>query len=326
MSLVNITPIMTSNTTPSPYVVSASSEFATSQQAWYAFNNLFDDCWVTNGIANGWIKIDFGSVKKIDAISLYARNDATLAKTESANNFILYGSNDNILYEQIISINNQALWTIKEGRLYRLPASVTYRYYKLILNNNGGTNLSISEVKLWQDDGATTTVTNVEASMDYCLPKNSTLAMNQRQNDNREGLLGFANDGDNYGTLWMINHIGKAQIPMAGVKYDVLFDGIASTSGIPYSLSKPFTKYKSLIIMGGFQNGSRAVNVMLIPVKSIAISNATNDIGYSLSSFSKGDCYYYCDFYFDTEESFVINAISNAWWTGISISKVYGMY
>lgn len=325
MALVNITPVMTSSTTPSPYVVTGSSALDATKSAWYALDGSATTWWHSaSGVAQ-WLKIDFGSSKKVDAISI--TSNAT--NTSAPKNFILYGSNDDITYEKILECNNEMFWTSGgETRLYKLPNSVAYRYYKLTTSaDNGYGYIVINELKFWQDDSVIEYVTNANASRNYCLPKNSTNIMMNRQNDLREGLLGFANDPDDrYGTLYMIDDKGHAIIPMSRlVDADLLFDGVAGTASASYSLIKSFKKYKYLIMIGGFDSGTRSVNPIIIPTDMISITPTTPYKDFSISVISSTTCYYYITFVFDSETSIKILSLATAYWTNPAISKIYGI-
>jgi hypothetical protein len=277
MALIDITPVMTSNNIPSPYIVSASSIYNATYDAWKAFDNntsLESNAWLTaNGTNTGWIKLDFSVKTKISAFSVSSHSGGSI-NNQFPKTFILYGSNDDIVYDYIKKVDSQILWAYnatKETRMFLLDAPVIYRYYKLVISENNGYSayVSIGELKFWQDDGATQTITNLKASMNYCLPRNTTLAFNQRQNDSREGMLAYANDIDNYGTLWMINNKGQAQIPLARTKNDVLFDGVANTKNVPYVMINSYKKYNSLLVIGGINNGTGCVSGIEIPTSKI---------------------------------------------------------
>jgi hypothetical protein len=324
MGLVDITPIMTSNTTPSPYVVSASSIWSTQYDVYKAFdgsNTATDDRWGTvSGTNTGWVKIDFGSAKKIDAFSIICGNIASNNVATMPKSFSLYGSNDDISYEKIIEFSNEIFWSSLEARLYKLLQSVTFRYYKIVISANNGesSNTSIGDIKFWQDDGSTTAITNVEASMDYCLPKNSTLAMNQRQNDNREGLLGFANDGNNYGTLWMINHIGKAQIIKAAMSQgDILYEGYASSG----ALLKSPSNYQYLLITVAMDSNGGCAQTFLIRT-----TNLPSNILYS--AYATSSFYAYSLFLFGVNGSFSLTDTQRVvgWSHPANVSRVIGIY
>jgi hypothetical protein len=319
MALVDITPIMTSNTTPAPYVVSASSEYGSTLRAYNAFNPNGE--WVSAASTpTGWLKIDFGSATKTDALSINGRGGEL---NTNVKNFIIYGSSDDLIYEQIKSVDNQILWTSNETRLFTFDKTVTYRYYKIVISsNNGGAVVGIVRIMFWQDDGAFVHVTNIKSSGLNTLPHNSTLAMKQRQNDGREFLLGVADDTSNYGTLWMINSSGQAEIPKAAMaKSDILFDGTANTVGTNYSMISSYKNYSYLLVAGGIGNGTEEQNNILINTNLIISKNNQFGIGYyNSTTYFWGIC-----FGFTSETVLVIAAIPTVGWTASCIQKIYGI-
>lgn len=137
---------MTSNTSPSPLVASASSVYNTTYQAWRAFDGIKDvNAWLT--VANtttGWIKLDFGRKVIINVLKMTCRGGTTDAITKAMpKDFEIYGSNDDSTYTLLGTINNQTNWSFLEERLFVINNSAEYRYIKLnILNNNGFTEYS----------------------------------------------------------------------------------------------------------------------------------------------------------------------------------------
>lgn len=331
MALTNITPVMTSNTTPSPYTASASSVYSSTYDAWKAFNETLvdsNDAWATaTNSATGWIKLDFGTPTKIDAITIVMRNIVTETSGVQPKTFILYGSNDDSSFEQIMKIDNQILWNPLESRLYKLPSSAQYRYYRLnITENGGGTIIVIGELKFWQDNQALAYVTGGKASQVHTLSKNSTFNIKSRINDPREGLLGFACDDDNYGTLWLVNNKGTAQIPRAGMMTaEPIFDGAANTISTTYTMTQSYKRYKYLLIMGGTTSGTLVTMSNLIPTKTIILSKTYQ---YTLAVTGNSSYYYYMTFDFTSETTFKLDdkAGVGTGWTDPAISKIFGLY
>ena len=327
MALIDITPKMTSNTTPEPYVVSASSMWNATFEAWKAFNgtvvDIYDGWSSARNIITGWLKIDFGSAKRIDAFSVTSRNIDDMTITPK--NFILYGSNDDISYEKIYEANNEILWHTKELRLFKLQNYVSYRYYKITFSANNG-NISytgVGYIKFWQDDDIVSYISNRNASLHYCLSKNTTDNIMSRQNDEREGLLGFANDFDNYGTLYMINNRGRAIIPISSTKQELIFSGNASTTGI-YSTSKTFNTYKSINITANIVSSSvTSLTTITIPVDDFLLS--TSSSSYRISIPSNATNIGYIDIYYVSENTFNIT-VTLGDFTSIAITKIYGIY
>jgi hypothetical protein len=139
--------------------------------------------------------------------------------------------------------------------------------------------------------------------------------MLQRQNDNREGLLGFANDIDNYGTLYMINNKGKAQIPIARTKNKLLFNGVASVVG-DYTLSDTIDNYSLIIIAHGYGNtGIQSAIYTVDTLKFYYNKGALCNVVHGNSSVS-----YYSTFIIH-QSTLTVSAISTE-----VIYQIYGIY
>lgn len=149
---INVTPVMTGNTTPSPYVVSSSSVYSTSYPAWKAFNNsiaLESDGWLSSSSAStGWIQIDIGKSILVNCYSLVKTNvgNANVLPKD----FTLQGSNDGITFIDLHTANNQTNWTNEEVRFYNFNNINKYRYYRLnIKANNGHAYTGVGELNFY---------------------------------------------------------------------------------------------------------------------------------------------------------------------------------
>lgn len=324
MSLINITPVMTSNTTPSPYVVNSSTVYG-SFYAWKAFNNINtveNDAWVST-TSTGWISLYFGTIVTIKAFSISASVLTGTYNTTSPKNFTLQGSNDGINYKDLKSFSNEVNWTHGETRIFVLDNEYSYPYFRLnITANNGYGVVEIGELKFLRDYH-TEYINSTKASLLYCLPKNTTNAMISRLNDFREGLLGFANDGDNYGTLWMINNLGKSMMPMAATKQEQIFSGNASVTGT-YSVSEVFNTYNFINITANIVSSSvTSLTTITIPVDDFLLS--TSSSSYRISIPSNATNIGYIDIYYVSENTFNIT-VTLGDFTSIAITKIYGIY
>jgi hypothetical protein len=323
MALINITPKMTSNTSPAPYVASASSEYGIGNSAWVAFDGAMTsgNCWATqpNAIA-GWVQIDFSIKTRINAFSIVSRG---IDLNQHPKDFSLMGSNDGVNFQTIFTPSPQTNWGVVESRLFELGFSVSFRYYKIdIKTNNGGGITVISEIIFWQEDGVTDFIENKKASLNYCLPKASTHVMKNRQNDNREGLLGFANDNNQeYGTLYMVDSKGQAIIPKASMATPtVLFDGNANAIG-NYTLTQSIADFKYIIVDSSTSDDTANVQ-NFIRVNDI-IFNTTTHI---LSTQITGMTYKYTIVYkFINTTTFNIYVCNFETWTGCKISRIIGI-
>jgi len=137
LSYSYLNPLMTSNTTPSPYVASAS---ATSQGApWNAFDGNTSSKWNPPGHSGDWVKLDVGSNIVINKFKYKGLNSQYDVK-----GYTLQGSTDDITYTTLSTGNlPQSASAIETS----FSNSTPYRYYKLIVNSNqlniGGTVVSI---------------------------------------------------------------------------------------------------------------------------------------------------------------------------------------
>lgn len=155
-SLTNVTPIMTSNTTPAPYVASSSSEFSTNNKAYRAFDSSITQptFLLASGQQTGYLKLDFGANRLVSNFSLKA-NSSTMSTTTDymPKDFEIYGSNDDINYTLLHSYSNEQSWAFTEERIYSLGGIFYYRYYRLdILSNNGYTSSGIPELSYLLND------------------------------------------------------------------------------------------------------------------------------------------------------------------------------
>jgi hypothetical protein len=159
---------MTSNSTPSPNVVSASS-FET-YAGWRAFDQVNDEyCWKTSG-STGWIKIDLGSEYIVNKYLIQARN--AVSDRGFPKDWTLQGSNDDLSWTTLHTVTGavdpgQGLWSSP----YTFTNAIPYRYYKLeITDKNGTGELAIGELRLVKSPMATPSQICVGRSTDDSHP------------------------------------------------------------------------------------------------------------------------------------------------------------
>ena len=145
----DVTTVMTSNTAPSPFVVSASSEFNAGYAAWRAFDHLSgsggSNAWACTG-TTGWLKIFIGTACVVTSYTLTASADS---QTMMARDWTLQGSNNDATWTIIHSTTNQTGWSAAEMRTYTITSPENYSYYKLdITANNGDTSIIVGELEL----------------------------------------------------------------------------------------------------------------------------------------------------------------------------------
>lgn len=141
---------MTSNTTPSPFVVSSSSNFNATYEAWKAFNGTLtnlEDCWVTaDGITNGWIQINYNIPKKLNFVRISPR-DYIDFNSSSPKNFNILGSNNGVDFDLLAEVRGQNDWKQNTPKDFAFSNENNYSIYRLeALDNNGSTGIAVGEI------------------------------------------------------------------------------------------------------------------------------------------------------------------------------------
>jgi len=155
--LTDITPVMTSNTTPVPYIVSASSN-SSDRLPWMAFNNvsagssLDNVVWSTSSTTSfGWIKLDFGKNQKVSHFSMSSHS--TVSADGLPKEFVIAGSNNNSTFTEIKRFKESTMWNKNEKRTFSLDGTYNYRYYRLEILDNFGLRYSwIAELRYLLND------------------------------------------------------------------------------------------------------------------------------------------------------------------------------
>lgn len=133
--LKNITPVMTSNTTPSGYIASASSEVTDPRQAWNAFDSLSSldqevDRWHSAAGVPQWIMLKFPEKHKISYFSIKNCGDQHMG----INAFTLQGSNDGTTFNDLGSYTNPKDLGITT--YYPVTNVGKYQYYRLFITSS----------------------------------------------------------------------------------------------------------------------------------------------------------------------------------------------
>lgn len=313
MELIDITPIMTSNTTPTPYFVSASNEYSVSNLVYKVFDNDKSTDWMGRIIS--WLKIDFGQETQIDAFSISGVNDTTA----SPRSFKLYGSNDDINFFELFSVDGESMWGMNETRHFTLNTSYHYRYYRInVLANNGHTIVSgIKQIRLYKNMGIK--ISHSNASLKQTLPMNTTKNILVKRDDAREGLLGMSNDQENYGDLYVVGKDGRSHLIKSAIKSEIIFEGYASGYS-PYNLSKSIYEFKQLLVTASGNNNE--FFTMMINTNTIKIKETYQ----FLFNFSTGGNDRQIIFNFPSVTSFKIPYRTLGGYSNIGINQIVGIY
>lgn len=157
-----VSPKMTSNTTPAPYVASASTVFSASYTAWKAFDQTAGpsggDSWhsaVGSVPGNAWLQIDLGAPTRVGRYMIASRgigNSGGTGWTSSAGTWELLGSNDGVSWTSVDSRAGEVYTSLYEKHYFNLASKVTYRFYRInVLDTSspGGTYTNIGEFTLY---------------------------------------------------------------------------------------------------------------------------------------------------------------------------------
>lgn len=263
MALIDITPVMTSNNAPSPYIVGASSIYSDTFPAWKAFSGTTidsNDAWLASG-TTGAIILDFGVETSIKAFGIVGRSETSGYSTTAPKTFVLYGSNTSSTngFEVLYKGTNEILWNSTESRMFRLDNTYSYRYYKLtIIENNGHAQATgLGLLKFYQDDGVTPTINSTYQTQRRALPY-GTRARLESLTYELPNMLAVENDGDNEGTLRVTNHAGKFKVAKAGQKVRKLWNGVATTT-TALTLEDMIENYSSIVLVANYSTGSGVI-------------------------------------------------------------------
>jgi len=144
-----VIPQMSNNTTPAPFVASASSVLAT-RAAYRAFDYSIgtDNHWLANA-TTGWLKIDLGIAYRVGK---YIMTDVGENQTvRDPKNWTIQGSSNGADY---ITLDTRTgfTWTNTESKTFYILNPINYRYYKVdvTLNNGDATYMGIGELVFYE--------------------------------------------------------------------------------------------------------------------------------------------------------------------------------
>lgn len=125
---------MTANNSPSPFVVSASSQYA-SEAPWHAFDGSASTGWLGNNGPPNWIKIDLGAASSICVG--YEIEAGAIELARAPKNWVIEGSADNSSWLTLDTVSNSTGWLAGERRAYACDTATTaYRYYRVTISAN----------------------------------------------------------------------------------------------------------------------------------------------------------------------------------------------
>lgn len=132
---------MTSNTTPSPFVISASS-FLIGFPAFHAYDNNPSNFWANDGDFAASITIDYGVQYTFSSVQITVRSDVT---NQNPVNFTLESSNDGSAFT-VFSTQTGVSWSPSFVRSFAFNP-ILARYMRINVSLSGGLYISINDIK-----------------------------------------------------------------------------------------------------------------------------------------------------------------------------------
>jgi len=141
---------MTSNTTPAPLIVSASSEYSATYQAWKAFNGTKDggsyDYWSSVAGTTGWIQINYGKKTYANILELSATQLNQSVANGLPRDFDILASNDGTNFVRLAEFRSQT-WTNGETKVFNFNNNSAYQYYRIeAFSTNGYGYVCVGEI------------------------------------------------------------------------------------------------------------------------------------------------------------------------------------
>lgn len=151
---VSVIPKMTSNTLPSPFVASASTQYSTEYQAWRAFNGESDDSqdsWIAT-VSTGWLQIKLDESKVVVMYDVVNVNSSGEAQKNAPKSWVLEGSVNGSSWVSLDKRTNEISWQAGEQRSFTFANGNSYLYYRInVTANNGRSYLGIAELVLYEE-------------------------------------------------------------------------------------------------------------------------------------------------------------------------------
>ncbi len=261
----DITPIMISNNSPSPYVITASSEYNNTTRA--AFNCFsLSNNWRSkqNKHINSWICIDYGNITHFSKISIGESKETAANYTPCMPKiFEIQISIDGYNFKTIkeIDLTNEE-WSTGEIKEFDLGYSYEFKFIKILINSTFGPNsygsgdyyAVLGKINIYNNDSYETIPYDSEPKILYAkstfanktLPMNITNKVTKKAEDKREGILGMANDIPNYGDLYVVNKEGTSSLTISGQILTSLYEGNVTSGSI--TLAKDISNFKLIYI------------------------------------------------------------------------------
>jgi hypothetical protein len=131
---------MVSDSSPSPYIISASTEYHGTAGGYRAFDGGVgtSQYWIATETTTAWLKIDLSS--NSDIVNYYALSSNTIPEPlRMPREWTFQGSNNDSDWYVLDTVTEQTSWGSGETRYYNCDdVSTAYRYYKIVITLNNG--------------------------------------------------------------------------------------------------------------------------------------------------------------------------------------------
>jgi hypothetical protein len=156
-----VTPVMTSLTTPAPYVITESSSYHpdSKERGWFAFdqqdgthintNTWSSGAYYSGGVGNEWLSIDLTQPTVVDNYTIRNRGTLLVSPSNDPADWVLEGSTDNSNWV-VLDTKISQTFTVGYQPINTTFANTTaYRYYRFrVTKINGSNAVCIGEIEL----------------------------------------------------------------------------------------------------------------------------------------------------------------------------------
>ncbi len=190
---------MTTNSLPTPFVASASSEFYSAFHAFKDNDGSSGTYWLGQNSGVDWLELDIGSGNSKILGAYDIKVNAIPEPNRAPKNWTLQGSNDNSTWTTVDTRTNQTTWLKSQTRSYTCATQTTaYRYFRLNItaNNGDATYTQVDELFLYVSGAGT----NAQKMGSYAIEFSTNGGEPTNRGPKNWTMLG-SNDGNTWTTV-----------------------------------------------------------------------------------------------------------------------------
>lgn len=175
------------------------------------------------------------------------------------------------------------------------------------------------------------TVSHTKAFYAQTVPMNTTKKILAKINDTRVGLLGIANDDENFGDAYVVGKDGMSHLIKAATKKEIIFEGSANQAKTSYTLNDSIEKFSYIIVTGCCSDsiGNKLYSLETVVSKeNYDYESASSTYAICGVSYANGANGYTIGFRFNDDKTLFVNSITNTMsnWIDIRITRITGVY